>query len=102
MKCAFLPALILFLFSFLDLKAQLTRSTAEIAFTITRMAEIYHVQPRVVDKVFSYDLFNQLIHVLDADKIYFSGEDILKLSRFQYRLDDELLNKKEEFLIQLI
>jgi carboxyl-terminal processing protease len=102
MKCAFYPVLIVLLFSFLDSPAQLTRSTAETAFTITRMAEIYHVQPRPVDKTFSYDLFIQVIRGLDPDKIYFSAEDIGTLSAYQYRLDQELLNRKEDFIKLLI
>jgi len=98
MKRTFSVLLIPFLLFFLESPAQTTRSTAEIAYMITRMAEIYHVQPRVVDKSFSSDLFSQMIRALDADKIYFNEEDILKLSAFKYTLDDQLLNKKDDFL----
>jgi carboxyl-terminal processing protease len=102
MKHAFPLFLNLFLFFHSDSRAQITRKTAETAFTITRMAEIYHVQPRAVDKVFSNDLFNLMIRALDADRIYFSGQDIRQLSVWQFNLDDQLLNKKEDFLKQLI
>ena len=102
MKRVFYLVLSVFQLSFLNSPAQLTRSTAEIAFTITRMADIYHVQPRAVDKDFSNDLFSQMIRALDADKIYFSAEDISKLSRFRNNLDNEILNKKEDFLKQVI
>ncbi len=102
MKRTFSALLIPFLFLFQESPAQTTQSTAEIAYIITRMAEIYHVQPRVVDKSFSSDLFSQMIHALDADKIYFNEEDILKLSVYKYTLDDQLLNKKYDFLNQLI
>jgi carboxyl-terminal processing protease len=102
MKRIFSALLISLLLLFLESTAQTTQSTAETAYTITRMAEIYHVQPRVVDKSFSSDLFSQMIHALDADKIYFNGEDILKLSAYKYALDDQLLNKKDDFLKQLI
>jgi carboxyl-terminal processing protease len=102
MKCVFLSFLIVFLLSFLNSTAQLTRSTAEIAYTITRMAEIYHVQPRPIDKVFSYDLFKQMIRTLDADKIYLSRDDIKKLGSYQFMLDDEILSKRDDFLNQLI
>jgi carboxyl-terminal processing protease len=102
MKYAFPSLLILFHLIILESPAQSVRSTAEIAFTITRMAEIYHVQPRAVDKSFSSDLFSQMIRALDADKIYLSGEDIRQLSAYQYKLDDQLLNKKEDFLKLLI
>ena len=44
----------------------------------------------------------QMIRALDADKIYFNGEDIRVLSTYEYTLNDQLLNKKEDFLKQLI
>ncbi len=94
--------LIFFLVSFLGSQAQLTKPTAETAYTITRMAEIYHVQPRAVDKAFSIDLYGQMIRALDQDKIYFSAEDIRQLDNWQYTLNDQLLNKKEDFLKLLI
>ena len=50
MKRVFLSVLVFFLFSFLNSRRQITRQAADLAFTITRMAEIYHVQPRAVDK----------------------------------------------------
>jgi carboxyl-terminal processing protease len=96
------PVLAFFLLAFLHSGAQPTRQAADLAFTITRMAEIYHVQPRAVDKVFSRDLFNQMIHALDADKIYFNEEDLRQLRVYEFELDDQLLNKKEDFLNQLI
>ncbi len=102
MKRTFSALLIPLLLLFLESPAQTSQSTAEIAYMITRMAEIYHVQPRAVDKSFSSDLFSQMIRALDADKIYFNEEDIQKLSAYKYTLDDQLLNKKEEFLNQLI
>ena len=102
MNCVFRSFLALFLISFLNSAAQPTRQAAELAFTITRMAEIYHVQPRPVDRSFSHDLFNQMIHALDADKIYFNEEDIRKLRVSEFVLDEQLLNKKEDFIKQLI
>ncbi len=82
--------------------AQPDRSPSDIAFTITRMAEIYHVQPRAVDKSFSTDLFSQMIKALDPDKIYLNIEDIKLLSAYQLKLDDQLLNRKDDFLKLLI
>jgi carboxyl-terminal processing protease len=102
MKCTFSALLIPFLLLSLESNAQSNRSTAEIAYTITRMAEIYHVQPRAVDKSFSSDLFAQMIRALDADKIYFNEEDISQLSAYKYALDDQLLNEKDDFLKLLI
>src|SRR5689334_4696758 len=102
MKYAIQGFFIFFQFSFLATHAQLTKSTAETAYTITRMAEIYHVQPRPVDQTFSTDLYSQMIRALDQDKIYFSGQDIHAIEKWQKTLNDELLYKKDNFLKQLI
>ena len=91
-----------FFFLVLSSRAQLTATTADNAYLITRMAEIYHVQPRPVDRNFSADLFSLMIQTLDADKIYFTLEDIRHLEDFKYKLNDEVLNKKQDFLIFLI
>jgi len=98
-----IPGFLVFLqFSFLASRAQLTKSMAETAYTITRMAEIYHVQPRAIDKTFSADLYHQMIGALDQDKIYFSAEDIHQLDSWQSTLNDQLLNKKDDFLKLII
>ena len=102
MKHAFSSFLFVFLISFLDSPAQTTQTTAEIAYAITRLADIYHVQPRPVDKTFSIDLFTLMIKALDADKIYFSSEDIRQLALSKDKLAEELLNKKEDFLKRLV
>ena len=102
MKRAFLSSLFFFLFISLKTPAQVTRPAADGAYTITRMAEIYHVQPRPVDRQFSSDLYFQMLRSLDADKIYFSGDDIRELSSWQYSLDGQLLSRKDDFLKQLI
>ena len=102
MNRAFLSVFVLFQISFLDSAAQITRISADAAFTIIRMAEIYHVQPRAVDKTFSSDLFSQMIRALDADKIYFNGEDLRQLDTWQNTLDGQLRARKEDFLKQLI
>jgi len=102
MNRAFLSVFVLFQILFLDSAAQVTRISADAAFTIIRMAEIYHVQPRAVDKTFSSDLFSQMIRALDADKIYFNGEDLRQLDKWQYTLDNQLQARKEDFLKQLI
>ncbi len=101
MKCSFLSVIGFFLFSF-QAGAQLTRPTADIAYTITRMADIYHVMPRAVDRSFSSDLFQLMIRALDEDKIYFNAEDISQLSVYRYTLDTEVLTKKDDFLKRLI
>ena len=83
-------------------RAQLTAKSADNAFLITRMAEIYHVEPCPVNRDFSSGLFSLMLKALDADKIYFSGEDLQQLEPYRFTLDQELLNKKDGFLNLLI
>lgn len=94
------PFLILTAFSFLVNRgfSQELPATANRAFVITRMADLYHIQPRPVDRMFSSDLFSLMIDAIDGDKIYFTAEDIRQLEDWRYRLDQELLNKKQDFL----
>ncbi len=59
--------------------------------------------PGRLTKLFLADLFSQMIRALDADKIYFSAEDITAAESFpEYTWMMQLLNKKEDFLKQLI
>jgi carboxyl-terminal processing protease len=102
MKSALFLIFTSFFFPALQSPAQLMEKTAGSAYLITRMAEIYHVQPRPVDRNFSADLFIQTISTLDADKIYLTREDIRQLESHKYNLDEEVLTKKTDFLNLLI
>jgi carboxyl-terminal processing protease len=102
MKSLYPFVILISMFLFQNSSAQITRPAAETAFTITRMAEIYHVQPRAVDKLFSRDLFTLMIRALDTDKIYFSAQDLRQLDIYTYALDDQILQRKDDFLKQLI
>lgn len=72
------------------------------AFVITRMVEKFHVQPRPLDKAMSAAIYNQLMTALDEQRIFFTQADVAKLAVYQYRLDDEIRNKKGDFLQALI
>ena len=68
------------------------------AYIITRMAEKFHVQPRLLDDSFSSDIFTQLLKQLDEDKIFFTAENIKALSKYKFDIDDEIRNKESTFL----
>jgi len=93
--------LVLLFISF-KLFAQPIQKAASDAFLITKMAEKFHVQPRVLDDQFSADLYNSLLKKVDAEKIYFTQEDIKQLDVFKFKLDDEITEKKTNFLQLLI
>ena len=68
------------------------------AFIITRMAEKFHVQPRTLNDSLSSDFFNQFMQQLDDDHIYFIKNDIAQLSAYKFQLDDQVKQKKNDFL----
>jgi len=78
--------------------SQAVTKAASNAFTITRVVEKFHIQPRELDDSLSNDFFNQLMKQLDGERIYFNKEDITKLSAYRLLLDDEIKQKRSDFL----
>jgi carboxyl-terminal processing protease len=68
------------------------------AFLITRMADKFHIQPRVLNDTLSKDFFNRFLKQLDEDHVYFNEDDIAQLSAYKFQLDDEIKQKKNDFL----
>jgi carboxyl-terminal processing protease len=65
------------------------------------MAEKFHVQPRLLNDDFSSDIFYGLLRKLDAEHIFFTQEDINKLQPFRLQPDEQIKQKRTDFL-QLI
>lgn len=85
----------LFLFT---IQAQSPESKANDAFLITRMVEKFHVQPRPLDKTMSAAIYDKLLEELDDERLFFTQPDIVKLSVYKYRLDEEIRGRKTAFL----
>lgn len=90
------------IFLFLNLNAQKVSKTASDAFIITRMVQKFHVQPRILNDSFSIDFFNKTLSALDDEKIFFTQQDISKLKAYEYLLDEQVAQKKTDFLQLLI
>lgn len=90
--------LYIFLNSSATLLAQDFSQPARDALMITRMAANFHVHPRPLDDTFSVDVFNQLISILDENKIYFTQSDLKNLEKYKTQLDDEIKLSKTDFL----
>ena len=90
--------LVILLFLPFTLFSQTPGKSVEDAFLITRMAAKFHVQPRPVDDQFSNIVFSAVIKHLDEEKLLFTKQDITKLEPFRYQLDDEIKNRKADFL----
>lgn len=78
--------------------AQDFSQSARDAYMITRMAANFHVHPRELDDSLSTDIFSELIHLLDEDKIYFTQADIKALEKYKQQLDDEIRLQQTDFL----
>ncbi|MEO9022790.1 MAG: S41 family peptidase [Ginsengibacter sp.] len=71
------------------------------AYLITRMVEKFHVQPRPLNDELSEHIFTQLFRQLDEGKIFFTKEDMNTLAKFRLDIDDEIKNRKPDFLTAL-
>lgn len=74
---------------------------AKDAFMVTRMAVKFHLNPPPLNDTFSTHVFSGVLNQLDGDKIYFTIEDITILGKYQAQLDDEIKEKKADFLKML-
>ena len=83
------------------LSAQSFNKQVNDAYLITRMVEKFHVQPRSLNDEMSRNIFNQLLKQLDKDKIFFTKEDINSLTKYQYDINDEIKNRRSDFLTVL-
>ncbi|HEY8972543.1 MAG TPA: S41 family peptidase [Puia sp.] len=97
-------SLILCLYTLLTFSAgaQSLDSKATDAFLISRMVEKFHVQPRALDKTMSSAIYTHLLQELDDERIFFTQDDINKLSVWRYKLDEEILGRHTAFLQLLI
>ncbi|HVX27832.1 MAG TPA: hypothetical protein VHB70_15885, partial [Parafilimonas sp.] len=93
-----LSAIFILLFYADAIFSQPANSAATDAFIITRMVDKFHVQPRTLNDSLSADFFNQFLEQLDEDHIYFNKEDVNQFSAYKLQLDDEIKQKKNDFL----
>ncbi len=82
-------------------RAQSLGQAANDAYIITRMAEKFHVQPKPLNDDFSNNIFNSFLRELDGERIFFTQEDINKMQPFRLQLDEQIRQKRTDFL-QLI
>lgn len=85
-------------FAFLQSSAQLYTKAAADAYLVTRMVEKFHFHPRPVNDQFSSGVFDKFLNAVDGERIFFTAPDILSLSAYKYQLDDQIKNKRSDFL----
>jgi carboxyl-terminal processing protease len=84
------------------LEAQPLQKTVTDAYLVSRMVEKFHIQPRPLDDERSEAIFRDLLQKLDEERIFFSEDDVKKLSAYRLQIDDEIKAKKSNFLQLLI
>ncbi len=72
------------------------------ALMITKMAEKYHVKPRLLNDEFSNDVYTTLIKKLDNEKLFFTQDDIKQFEVYRFKIDEEIATQKTNFLQLLI
>jgi carboxyl-terminal processing protease len=82
--------------------AQSIQKAVTDAYVVSRMVEKYHIQPRPLDDERSEAIFNELMQELDEQRIFFSQDDVKKLSAYRLQLDDQIKGKKSDFLQLLV
>ena len=60
-----------------------------------------HFSPRPVDDTFSSRVFHKTLDYFDYNKMYFTQQDISKLSAFEFQIDDQIKNNSIEFFDSL-
>ncbi|NUM31696.1 MAG: carboxy terminal-processing peptidase [Bacteroidetes bacterium] len=65
--------------------------------SILQNLEMYHYNPPKIDDDFSKKVFDEFITVLDANKRFFTQEDIEKISIYKTKIDDFAKNGDYEF-----
>jgi len=93
-----LAALIVFIAAPFLSNGQATDKIANEAFVITRMANKFHVDPRPVNSAFSADVFKGMLDKTDAEKVFFTKNDISRLAVYRITLDNEIKQRKTGYL----
>lgn len=96
MRCVLLPLFCLSLI--FSASAQWADTKATDAYLITRMAAKFHIAPRPLDKDMSAAVYSTVLKELDEERIFFTQGDIARLAAYQYTLDQEILNRRSDFL----
>jgi len=84
------------------LHAQTLQKPVADAYLVSRMVEKFHIQPRPLDDERSDAIFRELMSALDDQRIFFTQDDMKKLTAYRLQLDDEIKQRKSNFLQLLV
>jgi carboxyl-terminal processing protease len=98
LKIFFICVLICFSF-FQSVQAQ--DPVGEKAFLLTRVIRQYHISPRAIDDSFSAQVYRSTLEKIDPNNTYFTAQDLVVISSWKYKLDEEIQLKSSRFLQEL-
>jgi carboxyl-terminal processing protease len=78
--------------------AQKPASVQNEALQLKKLILQHHFDPKSVDDLFSAKVFDHVLDVLDPEKLYFTQQDIMALSVFKDKIDDDLNGTSWNFL----
>ncbi|MAF78050.1 MAG: tail-specific protease [Halobacteriovoraceae bacterium] len=99
-----LSAALLFLLSFANIQAKVGESKVDnteklVGNLIQSHLSRYHYTGKTLDDSLSKNAFQEYIKKLDYGKQFFLQKDVDKLSKYQYKMDNELVSGKHELLV---
>lgn len=65
--------------------------------TVMEIIKEAHFSPRPIDDTFSNRVYNKLIETSDYEKKIFTKEDLNQLSKYRFKIDDQIANSSFEF-----
>src|SRR6185312_3693973 len=65
--------------------------------TVMKAIDGVHFSPKPLDDTFSSRVYHRCVHDFDYEKLYFTKEDIKKLSAYEFKIDDEIRQHSIEF-----
>jgi len=65
--------------------------------TVMETIDANHFSPKALDDTFSSRVYQKMMHDFDYDKLFFTQQDVKKLSAYQFKIDDEIRDNSIEF-----
>lgn len=65
--------------------------------TVMKTIQGGHYSARPIDDTFSTRVYHRMLSAFDGEKLYFTQQDVDKLKRYEFSIDDEIKNNSTEF-----
>src|SRR4051812_37927670 len=69
--------------------------------TVMKTMQSGHYSPRPIDDTFSARVYHRMMSAFDGEKLYFTQQDVDKLKKYEFSIDDEIKGSSTEFFDSL-